>query len=67
MLKRNTPNAFWHIKLTFELGCLLYRQNNFIVSLKIFEEMLKNCQKYGEVYYQLFGLSYVERCKIRLG
>ena len=40
--KRSGPTAFWHIKLTFELGYLLYRQNNFVIAHKIFEELSKN-------------------------
>jgi len=29
------------------MGVLLYRQNNFIIALKIFEELTKNCSTFS--------------------
>jgi hypothetical protein len=65
--KGTGPNAFWHLKLTYELGCLLYRQNNFTSASKIFSELSKNAAAYNESYYKIFGEAFIERCKLRLG
>lgn len=49
------------------MGVLLYKQNNFLIALKIFGELTKNCQTYNEAYIKLFAETYAERCKLRLG
>ena len=40
-------SAYWHIKYLFEVGRVLYRQNNFAEAIKLFEAVVDYCAKYG--------------------
>lgn len=65
--QRKSMSSYWHIKLIFEIGRLLYRQNNFKECTKIFEIAMSTCKKYQEEYFLLHSQSYIARAKLRLG
>jgi hypothetical protein len=64
---RTALNGFWHVKMLFEIGRLLFWQNNFRESIRVFEMLIDTCKKHEEEYFQLLSLGFVARAKLRLG
>ena len=55
------------MKLLFEIGKLLFRQNNFKESIKVFESIVEAGKKFDEDYFVLLSFGFMARAKLRLG
>lgn len=59
--------AFWHLKLEFELGRLLYRQNRLKEAITIFTQLRLEAEIFQERYLFLMSEGYILRCRLKLG
>ena len=64
---RNAINAFWCLKMNFEIGKLMYQQSRFDSSIAIFNQFIKEAQIYEEEYYKIYAKGYRLRCMLKLG
>ena len=55
------------MKMIFELGKLMYRQNRFKTSIQVFTDLIEQGAKYEDHYFTIFSQGYILRSKLRLG
>lgn len=64
---RISINIFWHVKISFEIGKLMYQQNRFKTSKLILGKLIEECKEFNEHYYSIFAQGFILRCELRLG
>ena len=53
--------------MLFEIGKILFKQNNFKEAIKVFEALIENGKKYEEDYFHILSHGFLARAKLRLG
>lgn len=64
---RSSLNSFCLIKMLYEIGKILFKQNNFREATKLFETIIEYSHKYEEEYFRLLSRGYICRARLRLG